>query len=225
MQIPDDVLLFIQCGKLDKNTLKTKWCSAIKNVGVVMRVWNLAGAELIAWAQARLRAEGLQDDRQTAEFITSRSEGNMFAAAQEIEKMSLLQLGADNQQIKPWLENQSKYTVFDLIDTILLSDRGKVLTVLRQIKEESLAPNLVVWALAELIRGILYSSQSSAQKSVQNTFYYSKRDRLQAKAHKFQASQLYQLLARCARLDQIIKGRASGNVWDGFTDISLKLAR
>lgn len=227
-QMPEDVFLLIQSGKLDKGAMKTKWVSAINAAGGLLRVWNLSGNDLISWAQSRLRVENLADDRQAAEYITSRAEGNMFAAAQEIEKMALLQLGEDSSSsIQPWLANQSKYTVFDLVDKILVSDRNKVLAVLKQVRAESLAPTLVVWGLAELLRAIIYCVNQGHRKSgsIQNAFYFGKRDRIQAKSHKFKADQLYVLLSKCACIDRAIKGRDSADVWDGLTDISLKLAR
>ena len=130
-QIPDDVLLLIQCGKLEKSTLRTKWVQAISEVGCLLRAWPLTGAELIRWIQGRLRKEQLADDRQAAEYIASRVEGNMLAAAQEIEKMALLQLGekSENQAVG-WMSNQSRYNVFDLVDTILQGDRARVVKVL-----------------------------------------------------------------------------------------------
>ena len=226
--LPEDVLLLIQSGKLDRSALKTKWVQAISKVGVLVRVWPLNGAELIRWVQTRLRKEQLADDRQTAEYIASRVEGNMLAAAQEIEKMALLQMGEKgSNQTAAWMSNQSKYNVFDLVDTILLGERGKSIKILKQLQQESFAPNLVLWALAELVRAVIFTAQQnrSAAKGVQNVFYYNKKDRLATQAHKYNNKQLYALLAKCAHLDQVIKGRATGNAWHGFTEIALKMAR
>lgn len=226
--LPEDVLLLIQCGKLDRSTLKTKWVQAVSKAGVLMRAWPLNGAELIRWVQTRLRGEQLADDRQTAEYIASRVEGNMLAAAQEIEKMALLKLGEENSnETAAWMSNQSKYNVFDLVDTILQGQRGKAIKILKQLQQESFAPNLVLWSLAELVRAVIYTGQQkrSGAKGIQNVFYYNKKDRLATQVHKFNSQQLYTLLAKCAHLDQVIKGRATGNAWHGFTEIALKMAR
>ena len=226
--LPEDVVMFIQCGKLDRSSMKTKWVQAISKAGVLVRAWPLNGSELIRWVQSRLRKEQLADDRQTAEYIASRVEGNMLAAAQEIEKMALLKLGEQStNQSAAWMSEQSKYNVFDLVDTILQGERGKAVKILKQLQQESFAPNLVLWALAELVRAVIYTAQSrrSGGKGIQNVFYYNKKDRLSVQANKFSSDQLYTLLAKCAHLDQVIKGRATGNSWHGFTEIALKLAR
>ena len=99
--------------------------------------------------------------------------------------------------------------------------------ILKQLQQESFAPNLVLWALAELVRAVIYTTQQkrSLAKGVQNVFYYNKKDRLATQAHKYSDNQLYGLLEKCSHLDQVIKGRATGDAWHGFTEIALKMAR
>lgn len=223
-QLPEDVLLLINSGKLEKAALKSKWVQAIAHAGVMLRIWPLKGMELTQWVQARLRKENLADDREHAEYIASCVEGNMLAAAQEIEKLALLE-GSDASD--NWMSDQSKYTVFDLIDSILLGQRNKVIKILAQLQRESFAPNLVLWGLAELVRAvILMVPQKRGQsKGIHNVFLYSKRNQLSNHVHKFKPMQLNTLLIKCSQIDQMIKGRASGDVWQSFTDVSLKLAR
>jgi hypothetical protein len=60
---------------------------------------------------------------------------------------------------------------------------------------------------------------------VQNAFYYNKRNQLGAHANKFNREQLYTLLMKCGQVDRMIKGRATGDVWQSFADVALKLAR
>ena len=226
--LPEDVLLIIQSGKIEKATLRSKWVQAISQAGVFMRIWPLTGTDLVRWVQARLKLEELSDDRQSAEYIASRVEGNMLAAAQEIEKMALLALGDDNgDSSKAWVSSQTKYNVFDLVDTILSGQRSKVIKILGQLQRESFAPNLVLWGLAELVRAVIYTStqKRGQSKSVQNAFYYNKRSQLGVHANKFNSEQLYTLLMKCGQVDQMIKGRATGDVWQSFTDVALKLAR
>ena len=221
---PEDSLLLINSGKLEKAALKSKWVQAIVNSGVMLRIWPLTGVELIQWVQSRLRRENLADDRVRAEYIASCVEGNMLAAAQEIEKLVLLEGSASQDS---WMSDQSKYTVFDLVDSILLGQRKKVIKILAQLQRESFAPNLVLWGLAELIRAVLLTaSQKRTQtKGVHNVFLYSKRNQLANHVNKFKPMQLSSLLIKCSQIDQMIKGRASGDVWQSFVDMSLKLAR
>ena len=222
---PEDVLLLINSGKLEKAALNSKWVQAVSQLGVLMRVWPLTGVELTQWIQVRLRNENLADDRATAEYIASRVEGNMLAAAQEIEKMALL--AVDGLGDENWMSNQSRYNVFDLVDTILLGQRNKVVKILSQLHRESFAPNLVLWGLAELVRAVIFTAtqKRGQSKGVQNAFFYNKHNQLNSHVHKFKPMQLYTLLIKCSQIDQMIKGRATGDVWQSFADVSLKLAR
>lgn len=226
--LPEDVVLLIRAGKIEKNALKSKWVQSISQAGAHLRVWPLKANELVAWVQACLQIEGLQAERATAEYIASRAEGNMLAAAQEIEKLALLQLSAEGSaQADVWMEDQNKFTVFDLVDAILAGSRGKVVHVLKQLQAQSLAPNLVLWGLAELVRALSYNAPGAdrSANAAHNAFTYSKRDALRMQARKYKPAQLEALLAKCAETDQMIKGRASGEPWQGFTQIALKLAR
>ena len=223
-QPAEDVLLIINSGKLDKAALNSKWVKAVAHIGVQIRIWPLSGMELIQWVQARLRAEGLADDRASAEYLASRVEGNMLAAAQEIEKMALLAIDAETTT-EAWFADQSKYTVFDLVDAIVRGQRPQVIKILTHLQQESFAPNLVLWGLAELLRAVLYAGGGNATKGVQNAFFYNKRNQLNQHVTKFTSLQLYTLLAKCGQIDRIIKGRAHGDVWQSFVDVSLKLAR
>jgi DNA polymerase-3 subunit delta len=226
--LPEDVLLIIQSGKIEKATLRSKWVQAISQAGVFMRIWPLTGTDLVRWVQARLKLEQLSDDRQTAEYLASRVEGNMLAAAQEIEKMALLAIGDNNgDSSQAWVSSQTKYNVFDLVDTILNGQRNKVIKILGQLQRESFAPNLVLWGLAELVRAVIYTStrKRGQSKGVQNAFYYNKSSQLGTHANKFNREQLYTLLMKCGQVDQMIKGRATGDVWQSFADVALKLAR
>ncbi len=226
--LPEDVLLLIQSGKIEKATLKSKWVQAVSHAGVFMRIWPLTGEDLVRWVQDRLTKEQLAADRQSAEYIASRVEGNMLAAAQEIEKMALLALDSSHSHdSEAWVSSQSKYNVFDLVDTILLGQRGKVTKVISHLQRDSFAPNLVLWGLAELVRAVIFTmTQKRGQsKGVQNVFFYSKRNQLGVHASKFTQQQLYTLMMKCGQIDQMIKGRATGDVWQSFADVALKLAR
>ena len=223
-QLPEDVLLIINSGKLDKAALGSKWMQAINQVGIHVRIWPLSGGELIEWIQTRLRAEELNHDRANAEYIASRVEGNMLAAAQEIEKMALLSIDSD-QPTEAWLADQSRYSVFDLVDNILTGQRPQVIKILSHLQKESFAPTLILWGLAELLRAVLYAGGPAGGKGVQNAFIYNKRNQLNQHVRKFTPNQLYTLLAKCGQIDRMIKGRASGDVWQSFADVSLKLAR
>ena len=87
---PEDTVLMIRSGKLDKTTLNSKWGKAVDAAGVVMQFWPIKPEELPTWVRRRMQAAGLQTTPEAAALLAERVEGNMLAATQEIEKLLLL---------------------------------------------------------------------------------------------------------------------------------------
>ena len=86
---PDQVLL-VTLPKLDRAAQASAWFTALAGAGVAIAVYPLERDELPAWIAARLARQDQRVDRETLAFLADRCEGNLFAARQEIEKLSLL---------------------------------------------------------------------------------------------------------------------------------------
>ena len=119
----DDTVLLISLPKLDGSTQKTKWAKALiegKDVQF-LQIWPVDAAQLPQWIRQRLAQVGLSADQEAVELIAARVEGNLLAAAQEIEKLKLLadagQISADTVQAA--VADSARYDVFGLIDAAL----------------------------------------------------------------------------------------------------------
>ncbi len=89
-RLPEDTLLLITAGKLASASLKTRWFQALDKAGCVIQVWPLEGQDLIRWLQQRMQSRGLQAEAEGLRTLAARIEGNLLAAAQEIEKLYVL---------------------------------------------------------------------------------------------------------------------------------------
>jgi len=87
---PEDVLLIISSGKLDRAGTNSAWFKAIDSVGVCIAVYPLAMRQLAVWLRDRLAVHSLQADDDALALIVERVEGNMLAAKQEVERLALL---------------------------------------------------------------------------------------------------------------------------------------
>ena len=87
---PEDVALLITAGKLDWNTQKGRWFTALDKVGVVVMAAPVEPRQLPVWIERRLRERGLNPKPEAVTLVSERVEGNLLAAAQEIEKLALL---------------------------------------------------------------------------------------------------------------------------------------
>ncbi|MCA1713802.1 MAG: DNA polymerase III subunit delta [Gammaproteobacteria bacterium] len=89
---PPDVVLLVTGGEWSRQH-GGKWSEAIARVGHTVPAWAIKAHELPDWIERRLRSRGLRADRDAVLRLAERVEGNLLAAAQEIDKLGLLVAG------------------------------------------------------------------------------------------------------------------------------------
>lgn len=231
-RLPEDTLLLISCAKIDKSAKKSKWASTLEKTGVAIQFWPLEAADLIQWLQRRLQSKGLTAEKPGLQLIATRVEGNLLAAAQEVEKLFVL-YGAGQltqTQIESAVADSSRYDVFSLVDAALsgrIDRAGKILTALNH---EGIAAPVVLWALARETRNLIHIQQQLADGQARNSVFmrhqvWDKRQKLVSFAlSKLKRADLMQALLLAAKTDRQIKGEESGNSWDSLLQITCILA-
>lgn len=230
---PDsDTLLLITMGKLGKDALKTRWFQALDNVGCVIQVWPQEGQDLISWLQQRLQQRGLTADTQGLKILASRTEGNMLAAAQEIEKLYVLYGAAklSLQQIEDVVADSSRYDVYKLVDAVLAGNVKRIFKVISGLQAEGVAAPIVLWALTKEARSLIKVQQAIAQGQnralvYKNNQVWDKRQPLvESVLNKLRVNDLNKILLWSAKADQQIKGQQSGNAWETILTVCLLFA-
>ncbi len=87
---PPDVVCLVVTDKLDKKASDAPWVRAVEKHGVWVPIWPVETAALPAWLRARARQLHVEIEPAAAQLIVDRVEGNLLAAKQELEKLSLL---------------------------------------------------------------------------------------------------------------------------------------
>ena len=82
---PQDTLLMITMPKLDKGQSSSKWFKSLQRNAVLVQVWPLESSRLPAWIEQRMRGNGLTPAPGVVGMLAERIEGNLLAAAQEID--------------------------------------------------------------------------------------------------------------------------------------------
>jgi DNA polymerase-3 subunit delta len=231
-RLPEDTLLLITAGKIAGSALKSRWFEALDKVGVVIQVWPLEGQDLIRWLQQRMQQRGLHTDAEGLRVLASRVEGNLLAAAQEIEKLYVLYGTGNlsNQQIVEVVADSSRYDVFKLMDCVLSARINRILKVLSGLRSEGIAAPIVLWALtrdARLLIKIKLALSQGQNKDVvfKNNQIWDKRKQLIDHAlNRLGDSDLNSLLVLSAKADRQIKGQEQGDAWETLLAICLRFA-
>lgn len=210
---PDNLLL-IRCPQLNKQSLTSKWIKAIKDAGALIIIWKVKSAQLPAWIQQRTKHKGLTLDRDAAQILADRVEGNLLAANQEIEKLALLfpaNSQINSKQIIQSVANNSRYDVFNLMEHVLKGETKKALLMFRGLREERTDHTIIVWAIRTEIEILLKLSELSKEKNMSQCFkelrIWDSKQGLYTQVFKRIQNKLGQHLIALAELDKTVKGR------------------
>jgi DNA polymerase-3 subunit delta len=225
----EDTLLLITSGKLDGASKNTAWFKAIDKAGAVIQCWPVGPDRLPAWVKQRFLASQMQPEPEVVDYVCQHVEGNLLAAAQEIDKLYLIlgpgKVSLDN--VREAITENSRFTVFELVDTALQGDRARVMRILHGLAGEGVEPIIANWALAKDIRLLaqVAADPGSLEYSLKRSGVWASRVPLfKACLQRHSKIALQRMLKRCAFIDQAIKGVAQANVWDELRGLGYALA-
>ncbi|MEJ2059820.1 MAG: DNA polymerase III subunit delta [Gammaproteobacteria bacterium] len=226
---PEDTILLVQCGKLERASVSSKWVKALDKAGVFLQVWPLDVGQTRQWVAARMRVKGLEPTPEAAALLTERVEGNLLAAAQEIDKLSLLHPAGplDTEAVLAAVADSARFEVFDLYGAALAGDLRRAVRILEGLRGEDVAPPLVLWSLSEQIRTLAGLAEAQARGEplqMQRIWPEARRRLLGAALRSRPVGAWLRLLARCAHVDRVIKGRAEGRPWDELLQLVMALS-
>lgn len=162
----NDVLTIFMLPKLDKMSKTGAWFSALDSFGVTIEVQEIDRRQLAPWLTQRLALLGLrvksgEEGERTLKFFADRVEGNLLAAHQEIQKLSLLHPSSAEspkelsfEQIEAAVLNVARYDVFKLSEAVLSGNLVRTQRMLDGLQAEGEAEVLVHWAIQEDIRNL-----------------------------------------------------------------------
>lgn len=224
---PDNVLLILAPG-MERKELQAVWVKRIESLGVIVQVWPMKERELESWITQRLQANGFQPSAGVAALLAERSEGNLLAAAQEIEKLRLLHEAGplELDDLLGNLADSARFDLFALTDAALNGDRARVQRVLSVLKAEGTADVLVLWVLARELRLLAEAAGALARRMSLEPIYTKHRvprmrqETIERAVRRLSPKRLRELLAQCAHVDRAIKGIDPGDSWQQLAVIA-----
>jgi len=229
---PVDTILLISTGKLAASAQKSVWYKALEKLATVIQVWPLEGGVLIHWLQKRMASRGLQCDQAGLRLLAERVEGNLLAAAQEIDKLYVLhgEGKIDSDMILDAVANSARFNVFTLTDAVLAGKVKRVGTIMSGLRQEAVAPPVILWALAREARILYQLAWLKERKQPLEPVYRKERVWDQRKTLLGQAAQrltteaLQSVIKQGARADRMIKGQERGDAWDELMQMAVALS-
>lgn len=231
--LPEDAILMATLPKLSAADQKAAWFQVLEAKGVAVQVWPLSGQALLAWLDQRMVARKMLAERSGLSILAARVEGNLLAAAQEVEKLHILH-GAgriSDDMIRKAVADSARYDVYDLAEAALSGQASRSHRVLTGLRGEGIAPAITLWALARDIRFLCGLQAAMGRGDDVETAFTRQRERVWDKrksslahaAKKLGRQDAYRALLLCAKVDRIIKGQSIGCPWEALLDVCLSL--
>lgn len=229
---PPDVILLITAGDWSK-AHQGKWADAISRIGVIAVAWAIKPHELANWVESRLRAKGLRADSGAVQILVERVEGNLLAAAQEIDKLALLADGEaiNAEKMQSFVADAARYDVFRLTDAMLGGQGAQVSRVLAGLRAEGdvvagLMPMVVkeILRTAALARVQARGGNLGAEMKAQGIWEARQAPFKRALQRHANPARWDRFVAEASRIDRIAKGRGDGDAWVALERLLLAIA-
>ncbi len=208
-----DMVYLIVTPRLDRDAQNADWVRAAEARGAWVQVWPIDIGRLPGWLRGRCRRLKLDATDEALELLAERTEGNLLAAHQELEKLALLardqRITADT--VLSSVTDSARFDVFQLTEAVLEGDAQRALRMIAGLRGEGTEPTLVLWALTKAMRDLwnAIASPGTAPRSWQRQSAALEKGARRAARLPFPA-----LTVRAGRADRMVKGRLAGNAWD-----------
>ena len=215
----DSTLTLFILPRLDSATKKGAWFGALEQFGVSLQIDSLDRAQLPQWIAQRLKLQNQsvaagQDGQNCLQFFADRVEGNLLAAHQEIQKLSLLYPAGEltHAQVESAVMNVARYDVFKLSEAVLAGQVARVQRMLDGLQAEGEAAVLVHYTLSEDIRALKRVKDAVAEgrplpMALREQRIWGAREKLFERVlPKLSTARLAQLLKNAHQVDGIVKG-------------------
>lgn len=235
--LPPEIVLVVFCEKLDNRQIKAKWVSSIESAGLVVQAKPVPMNALPGWCQNHAQSQGLTLEREAANLLADRVEGNLLAADQEITKLSLsLPAGSvvTAEHILEHVVDQAHYQLFALATAMLNGKVAYSVQMLTRLQQEGIEAPVILWLLSKEIRQLIELAQLTKQISLNQAFkqcriWQSRQGEYSQAMQRHGLQDWQNLLKQALQIDMMIKGiqptLSDREVWFGLSDIVAKIAR
>lgn len=186
---------------------KAVWWKTLQQKSTVVDCNTVERSQLPAWLKARLARHGQTASPATLEFFADLTEGNLFAAAQEVEKLSLLYPEGEltEEAIRESVSNSSRFDFDTLFESIHSGNAERAARIIDGLEAQSEALPFLLSMLTMDIRSMLKlrTGFDQGMSRVQGVFSTPSMARA---ARRLSVKKLANALVVCSWIDRLAKG-------------------
>ncbi len=226
-----DNVLLVTCMEWSKKH-EGAWVETLSAGGWYVPVWPIKRDELPGWIGARARRHGLSLSPDAVQLLATRTEGNLLACGQELEKLVMLgeQGNIDATRLDALLVEQSRLDQFAFSDAVLAGDAPRALRILRNLHAEGEAAVPVIsWLGGQVdvlvrVAAAVDRGQSTRQALGAERVWANKMGLYETALRRLAPASLRRALSMLAVVERVAKGQERGDAWVLLERLVLVLA-
>ena len=174
-QLHSDIILLIHGERSHSDVSKLAWFKQLQNQAVQIPVYALDEKQSQQWLRERARQLKLQLSSDALALLQQHCAGNLLAARQELEKLTLADLPQplDATVLAQFLADHSSFTVFQLVDAILQGQADEALHRLQRLCQQDTEPVIIAWQLQKEVLQLRQLQQAGQWQQNINELYKS----------------------------------------------------
>lgn len=229
----DDVVLLVTGASLDKNARKTKWMKVIESNGLAMYAWPVKNADFMRWVAARLQAAGLQADQDVLKWLCVRTEGNLLACRQEIDKLVLLCPDGrlDMAAVEQAVSDHARFDAFDFVDKLMIGRPAAAFRSLWRLRDEGEEPLAILGSVSWSLRGLEKVALAIQNRRNLDTAFRAanvwgaKQKMFESAARRLGIQTIYRAIEIAGSVDRASKGMSYDSPWEELVKLTACLVQ
>lgn len=222
---PQDTVVVLICGRLEWKSRQSAWHGALEKAGASLYFEAIPPSRLPEWLSGRMQRAGIKASDEAIALLAERTEGNLLAAQQDIEKLALLYPGGtvDVEAVRAAVSDSTHFEAFDLIEKVLSGDSRGVARSLPRLRAEGVDLQELLGAWSWTLRtwseaASHYAKTRDARRACEAARLFGPRQAPYLKAlPRAPAGQVSEWLAWCSDID--LKGKSTGGEPAAWADL------
>ena len=220
--LPEDALLVVVAGKLEKSTKQAKWVKELLKHATVIDCQKVYLSQFSSWLQNRLTAYDLGIDRDALEMFVALTEGNLIVAKQSIERLLMMEVTGrvTMEDVSQCVADGAHFVLFQLTEAAIMRKPERVHRIFERLKSEGMRPEQMLAVLYWEIKNLMDASLDidnglSVKQAMQKANIWQSKQKI---IGPYLASQpkekIDQLVHQACKVDNVIKGVDLGSPWE-----------